>query len=307
VPYYVDRQGQEPERDPNFSREDYSHSYSHNNPEMIDVDNIDDITLADYGYTSNFLKGYMFGLKIEDPATGKEMGDDFYEHFLETAINQAEQDLDIAIIPRALQEHHDYRSQEFNSYMHTHAYRRPILQVQDLKIEYNGRTMYSYPSDWIKTYHLFGHVEVSPSPLTGSLDNYRGAAHANPLYGFYNMGVHTRGKTFAPKMVHLDYIAGMLPRKNRGYNKPWEVPATLDQYIAKLALKEVFQQWGRLLIQPGLASTSINIDGVSQSMGTTQSAQYSAMSAELGQITSDIDDLRERLKSYFGDNPLITV
>ena len=39
--------------------------------------------------------------------------------------------------------------------------------------------------------------------------------------------------------------------------------------------------WGRLLIQPGLASTSISIDGISESMGTTQSARYSAMSAEI--------------------------
>lgn len=282
--------------------------YSHTNPQLTTKEDIENITLADYGLTADTVKAYLFGVEVVDPNTGKPMGDEFYVHSLETAITQAEQKLDIAIFPRIEQEHHDYRSNEFNSHMYTHVYRRPIIQVENLNLELNGRPFRSFPSSWLKVYHLFGHLQISPAPFA---NNGGGVYNQDALFPAYGFPVLPRGSqyslTTAPQMIHVEYIAGLLPRENAYTNKPWEMPSTLEKYIVKLALKEIMQVWGRLLIQPGLAGSTLTMDGVTETVNTTQSAKYSAMSAEIDQIDGDIIDLEDSLKTYFGTNSLTTV
>lgn len=271
-------------------------AYTHSNPEHIDITTLESMTMEDYGLTPAAVRAYMFGLSVQDPQTGEPMGDEFYLHTLENAVAQAEQKFDIAIFPRIETEHHDYNSTEFNSYMHTRVHKRPIIQLEGVRLEINGRKMYAYPSNWWHVYHLSGHVEVMPSPLSqaniGMLSGY-------PVGGPF--GTIIRGNR-APQMIEVSYVAGLLPRKSATYNRQWEMPATLQKVILKLAIREIFELWGRLLIQPGLASTSLSIDGISQSMGTTQSAMYGAVSADINQINQDIAELEKDLHGYFGGN-----
>lgn len=288
---YVE-QGREPEREGKVSY-DNNGTYSHNNPRRIDLEDLGKLTMADYNLSPEAIKTYMYGMTVADPATGKEMGDEFYNHILEAAIAQTEQKFDIAIIPRLREEHHDYRSQEFNSYMHTHVYKRPILQVEDLKLELSGRPMRSFPSRWWKVYPLFGHIEIMPSPIM-SAANGGGLHFAAPVPGL------RQAHTFAPQMIHVDYVAGMLPRKNAGYAEEWEMPANLEKYILKMATKEIFQVWGRLIFPPGMAGTTLSMDGVSETINTTQSAMYSTVSAYLTEIDDELAILEEGLKSYYG-------
>lgn len=299
--YGEELQGYEPER----NEGGYQPSkYSHNNPQNITLEEIDLLTMADYGLSPSAVKAYMFGLSVTDPRTNKPIGDEFYENAIQSAMAQVEQELDIAIFPRLEVEHQDYHSENFNSYMYTHVYKRPIIQVENLKMEMSGRGIYSYPSKWWTVYNLSGHIEIMPTPLMQSGNNFMGGSvYPYPVASVIRPGT---GKTFAPQMIHVEYIAGLLPRKHGAYNRQWEMPATLEKMILKVAVREIFQLWGRLLIQPGLASTSISMDGISQSMGTTQSAMYGAVSADITQINADIAELKKALKGYFGSN-FITV
>lgn len=290
------QQGYEPER----GDQPTSYSpYTHHNPQRADITKLQEITMEDYGLTPSAVRAYMFGLVVQDPETGKPMGDEFYKHTLENAVAQAEQKFDIAIFPRIEVEHHDYNSADFNSYMYTKVFKRPIIQVEELKLEMNGHTMYAYPSNWWKVYNLAGHIELSPTPLmqAGSLGGgmmYSGMSNLAPMMG--------TNKTFAPQMIHLRYVAGLLPRQNATFNRQWEMPATLEKLILKIAIREVFELWGRLIITPGIASTSLSMDGITESIGTTQSAMYGAASADIAQLNSDIEDLEKDLRGYFGDN-----
>ena len=76
----------------------------------------------------------------------------------------------------------------------------------------------------------------------------------------------------------------------------------LEQLVIKYAIKEIFQQWGRLIIGAGIAGKSLSIDGVTESIQTTQSAMYGGASADIKQIDEDIDRLERDLASYFGMN-----
>lgn len=301
VLYGVDLQGYE-------HQQPVTNQYAHNNPQKITKEQIENLTLEDYGLTPDTIKSYMYGIEITNPTTGEPMGDDFYTHTIETALAQAEQTLDIAIFPRYETEHHDYRSVEFNSHMFTHTYRRPIIQVERFNLELNGKPFRSFPSQWLKTYHLFGHVQIAPAPFANNGGQVYNSDTLFPAYGFpFLPSGNTYQHTTAPQMLHVEYIAGLLPRQNAYSHKPWEMPATLEKYIIKIALKEIFQLWGRLVVSPGLASQSLTMDGITESVTTTQSAMYSAMSAELKHIDEDIAELEDGLKSYFGNNSLLTV
>lgn len=276
--------------------------YSHGNPQHITLEELGKVTPADYGWTPATIKNYMFGVKVVDPETGQELDDTFYEHVIDTAVAKAEKELDIAILPRLIKgEHHDFHQSDFNSFMYTHTYKRPIVQAEGLKLEINGRAMYNYPSNWWKVYSLAGHIELYPTAL---MQTGIGFGYEQVFQGYPQLAgmPPSSGQTFAPQMVHVDYIAGLLPRKNRGYNAEWECPADLEQLVIKYAMKEVFQIWGRLIIGAGIAGKTLSIDGISESIQTTQSAMYGGASADIKQIDEDIDRLVSALRSYFGMN-----
>lgn len=282
--------------------QDVYQPYAHGNPKHIDIADLDKITPADYGWTPDTLKAYMFGVSVVNPETGEPLGDTFYEHVIDTAIAKAEKKLDIAILPRLIQgEHHDFHQSDFNSYLYTHVFKRPLIQAEKLQLEINGRGIYRYPANWWKVYTLAGHIQMYPTAMmqTGTQFAYDFAFSGYPqLAGM----PPSSGQVDAPQMIHIDYVAGMLPRKNRGYNAEWECPADLEQLVIKYAIKEIFQQWGRLIIGAGIAGKSLSIDGVTESIQTTQSAMYGGASADIKQIDDDIDRLERDLASYFGMN-----
>lgn len=278
----------------------YNYPYSHGNPQHVDRDKIDEITPADYGWTPETIKAYMFGVKVQNPETGEEMGYSFYNHNIEVAIGKAEKMLDIQILPRIIEgEHHDYHASDFNSFMYTHVFKRPIIQAEGIKLEINGRSMQNYPSNWWKVYHLAGHLELYPTAMMQA-----GFASGQIFPGYQQVvGMpNALSSTTAPQMIHIDYISGLLPRAHSGYAQEWECPADLEQLVIKLAMKEIFQVWGRLIIGAGIASQSRAIDGVSESIQTTQTAMYGGASADINQVDADIQELVGGLKSYFGMN-----
>lgn len=275
---------------------------THGNPMRIHPDDVDTYTLADYGWTPEALKSYMFGVQIKDPATGEELSDVYYQHYIESAVAKAEKELDIAILPRFIEtEHHDYHASDASSYMYTHVYKRPILFVADFGMEMSGRRVYNYAQDWWRVYTLAGHIEVMPTALMqSSVSNlgYGTGIYGLPMYqGQASTGIHNM---YAPQAIHVSYVAGMLPRQRAGVSHEWEVPADLEQLVLKYALVEVFQQWGRLIIGAGIAGRTLSIDGISETIQTTQSAMYGGASADIAQINQDIASLEAKLKTYYG-------
>lgn len=275
---------------------------THGNPMYVSPENVDSYTIADFGWTPEALKSYMFGVPVKDPATGEEMSDVYYKHYLEVAIAKAEKELDIAILPRFVRnEHHDFFASDFNSYTHTKLYKRPVLYVEDFKLELSGRPLYSYNPEWWRVHNLGGQVEIMPTALMqAGTGGFGGDIGLGSMTQYGTLPILGTQQTFAPQMVHVDYIAGMVPRKRAGISNPWELPADLEQLVLKYALVEVFQQWGRLIIGAGIAEKTLTVDGISETIKTTQSAMYTGSSADIELINRDISKLEANLRSYFG-------
>jgi hypothetical protein len=286
----------------NFSNEDRGNPYSHNNPQAINIDDVNKYTLADYGFTVDAVKLNHFGVSVTDPRTGEHLPDAFYESKLEAAVSQVEKMLDIVILPRVLTEHHDFYSNDFNSHMFIHTFHRPILQVEAVRLEYGQSAIYNYPTKWWRVYNLPGHLQMLPNTMLSGGSDGLSLIQAYSGYPMISGLPQTAGSKFAPQMFHVKYVAGMLPPTRRGVTAPNEMHPDLWNLVVKVALREVFEQWGRLIIGAGIANMSISIDGVSQSIDTTQSAMYGGASADIVQLDKDIQDLVSGLKSYYGNN-----
>lgn len=308
----------------------YNEPYSHNNPKIVDLETIESITPSDYGLTPEAIKASMFGVKVVDPNTGNEMGDSFYTYAIETAISKVETELDIVILPRVVTEHKDYNYAEYSSYMFLHAKSKPILQVETLGLEVNGSYKRNYPSEWWKVYNRPGHIQVASAPLYGAISGnmgggiatfsggasfggfdggYGGRLHGglsslpngSSLGGYKPNPVSGGNQNSYPQLIHVSYIAGMLPQRRAGVTEEWEMPTILNELIVKMASKQIFQQWGRLVVPMGISSKTLTIDGISESVSYTSSATNGAIKSEIGQLDEDITDGLNKLRGYYGN------
>lgn len=308
----------------------YNEPYSHNNPKLVDLETIESITPSDYGLTPEAIKASMFGVKVVDPNTGNEMGDSFYTYAIETAISKVETELDIVILPRVVTEHKDYNYAEYSSYMFLHAKAKPILQVETLGLEANGSYKRNYPSEWWKVYNRPGHIQVASAPLYGAISGnmgggiatfsggvafggfdggYGGRIHGglsslpngSSLGGYKPNPVSGGNQNSYPQLIHVSYIAGMLPQRRAGVTEEWEMPTLLNELIVKMASKQIFQQWGRLVVPMGISSKTLTIDGISESVSYTSSATNGAIKSEIGQLDEDIADGLNKLRGYYGN------
>lgn len=280
--------------------------YGENNPKRVDLDKIDSFTPDMYGLTPSAIKGYMVGMEIKDPETGESLPDSWYWDIIESAIKKAEDVLDIVILPRPIaREHHDYYDSEYNSYAFTTLYKKPILQVLKFKLQMNNFNVFNYPPEWWKIYPLAGQIQIFPSPLMQATG--MGGSGSSMSLGFMSAPVVVANSfafngasgNYAPQAFDIDYVAGFLPPKRYAVTQDFEFPAELRQLVIKYAMKEALQQWGRLIIGAGIAGRSFSIDGISESIETTQSAMYTGSRADIDIIDQDISDLLDALRAKF--------
>ena len=93
-----------------------------------------------------------------------------------------------------------------------------------------------------------------------------------------------------PMAVSINYKAGM---------EKEEIPHNLLDWIFKYAAITIFEVWGDQIIGAGIASASVSIDGLSQSIGTTQSAMYGGASARILEYRKDLEELTPIIRKYF--------
>ncbi|NLY08548.1 MAG: hypothetical protein GXZ11_01400 [Tissierellia bacterium] len=198
------------------------------------------------------------------------------------AIDTAEQTFDIAIRPVYVEdEMHDWDSTDgaFITRQYVPTFKRPVKEVTEMKYMYGTREHMRVPDDWILLDKAYG--DVSLFPLNGNVQMINPAG--TMPYFMYN----TR---FRPMAISISYHAGMDKK---------DIPTNLLNYIFKRAAIDVLAVWGDQIIGAGIASSSLSIDGLSQSIGTTQSAMYGGASARILEYRKDLEELTPVLRRHF--------
>lgn len=227
---------------------------------------------------------YLFGLRFTD-SEGNDLSDAAFQTYIDNAVGLIETYLDIAIIPRRnFVENRDYRRNEYFDWGFFEVTNYPILKINKIELAYfrgnmdNDETVLNIPDSWIRVQEHDGIIRLIP--------NARFPA---------NLQISSTGNFF-PEILRTD----MIPHAWRiDYDYGFEdgcIPVLVDQAIAIAAAMQALIVGGNLVLGAGIASSSISLDGLSQSINTTQSAENSAYSATL-------KDYRERLFGANKDDP----
>lgn len=263
-----------------------------------------DITLQDLGFTSDLVKFELKGMvnDLINPETGEDYEEADYDSLINLYAAQAETKFDIVLRPRLVVDRQDYFRNDFDAYMYLRTKERPILHVEDVKVYFNNQSIFDYDDTWIKVTNRMGQVQIQPALFM--------QAYANAYQMPFNMPDRLYGvppvvqNEYAPQMLGITYVAGMLPQDSseKGINREVYVRPELQAWVSKKVAIGILERWGRNIIGPGIASYSVSIDNISSDLNTTQSAEYSATKAEIDTLNEEISQLEESLKAYYGGN-----
>jgi len=252
----------------------------------------DIVTTDDLRYT------YLWGVDFR-ASNGASYTDAQIQFFINAALEEVQRQINITIKKtrvmsepdrRGLQKGKDYDAEE--SYYKfkrervertgmIHTRKRPIISVSrcDLLCR-NEKIMPLLPSSTIDK--TKGRIEFFNRPYRAS-DTARAVETAISPYGADGL---ERNLLYA-----IDYVAG--------YETSDDVPTDLRQIIGKIAACSLLNIIGRGLMS-GFSSSSLSMDGVSESFSSTQSATSAYYGADIKEYKDDIDRYIAENKMKFG-------
>lgn len=241
-------------------------------------------------------KSYLFGVIVRNRETGENFPDASYQQFLNTAISMLEHYLDISISPvRDFIEYKDYHVNDYAEWGYFQLNNYPVLSVKQMDLVYfrdeNGEpvSIQTIPNNWLRLQAHDAIIRMIP--------NARFPA---------NLQISQSG-AFFPEILRSPLVPHAW-RITYDYGfEPGCVPVLLNQAIGIVAAILALTVGGHLILGAGIAGTSISMDGLQQSIQTTQSAENSGYSAVIkdygdklfGKTKDDPFAIMTILKNYY--------
>lgn len=229
---------------------------------------------------------WLFGVKIRDKETGEDFSDDAYQNALDTAVGMLETFLDMSISPvKNHVEYKDYRINDYYEFGYFQLDNFPIESVSRIRLVYfrdedgsvDDQQSLEIPKGWWRVNAHDGIIRLVPN----------GKMPGNLAYGAGGFFPEVFRLPMIPHAWEVTYDHGFCSGK---------VPVLVNQAISMIAAIICLITAGHLILGAGIAGQSISLDGLSQSIQTTQSAENSGFS-------SVIKDIDEKLYGTTKDDP----
>lgn len=206
---------------------------------------------------------HLFGIPlvspIKNPMTGKPdvMTDFQLDDHISQAVNLAEADTGLVIMPTEIIERHPFDKNEFQSLGFFQLRSKPIHSIQRLSVEVSNRDeVYVVPNDWISVSHLArGQINMIPLNIATvgggfvpAVTNSGGAAFFLSILG---------QRAWIASFWRIQFTAGWPEGK---------LPSVVNQLIGTIAAMEILSMLGAAHAKT--TSVSLGIDSMSQSIGT---------------------------------------
>ena len=251
--------------------------------------NLSDPRLGDDPSTANIMTVpelkdlYLFGLDLTN-----DRGEPFPELLFEWGIKQAiawlERNLDVRIRPTVfLDERYDYYRGDYLMWTIIRLRESPVLSVEAVKVKWpSNETVLDFPKEWIQLRKDAGQINIVPTSGTMSQVLMTAGGSFLPLVA--------SGRDFVPNILSVDFTAGFAEG---------EVPIELRDLIGKTAALGTLHIAGDLIGGAGIASKSVGIDGLSQSVSTTSSPSFAGYGARVRNYLSEIKTQIPLLRRYY--------
>lgn len=222
--------------------------------------------------------------------------DAMYEWGIKAAIDWLESNLDIKVMPTRYVERYDYYRRDLEEWGMIKLRHAPV--IDDLRgatlpdptrtrvrvIWPSQETALEFDQRWIQIREEGGHIRLVPA--AGSLGTMlltAGGAFLPLLAG---------GRDFVPDIFEVSYTAGF---------RTGTLPYELREMIGKRSAFGPLLLAGDAIMGQGVASSSLSIDGLSQSISTRASSQGGVYAARIKQYAEELrEDMAVARRRYKG-------
>lgn len=228
----------------------------------------------------------LFGIPPYD-MDGRLLGDTAFQNAIEAAILRVENELGITLrrrlcpgvpgtlnplnLPTLDEPGYDYDPARFRNYSYIRLRHKPVMAVESVELWIGTRRVMKMPPEWIMLNKKIGDIQVLPGALAGLSIGAAGAAL--PL-----LRINTGGAPI-PHLWRVSYEAGM------------PADASIFEVVSWIAASQLLIVIASA-VDAGIASQSVSVDGISESVSTTASAENSLYGA-------NITELGKRIKEWF--------
>jgi hypothetical protein len=227
---------------------------------------------------------YLFGVDMTD-----DNGNPFPDIMFEKAILSAQKWLEsevpgLILCNREFEEQRDYYINDYIAYNFIKLNWFPVTEVEEIAVQFPLSTnVLKFDPAWYRCDSISGHTRLVPTQGTFSSILLSQGGSFLPL--FYS------GLQDVPAIWRIKYKAGF--RKG-------ELDQNIFDIIGMKAAMGPLNVAGDLIAGAGIASKSIGLDGLSQSISTTASATNAGYGARILQYNKEIKERLSALKTFYG-------
>ncbi len=225
---------------------------------------------------------YLFGVDLTNDR-GEPFPDIMFKWGIRAAIAQLERELDIKIKPTHIVERYDYYRGDYLTWTIIRLRQSPVLSVASVKVMWpSNATVIDFPTDWIQLRADIGQINIVPTSGTFSQVLMTAGGSFLPLVA--------SGREFVPNILEVDYTCGFAAG---------ECPAEIREVLGMMGAYGPLNIAGDLIAGAGIASQSVSMDGLSQSINTTSSATNSGYGARILMYEKRLKHVIPELKRYY--------
>lgn len=230
----------------------------------------------------NVLKtDYLLGVSLDD-GKGSSISDATLTRFLGRACTWMESQIHIRVKSKDVVEYHDYHIDEYVNFCFLKLFEYPVIEITQLKAIYGDQEVMTFPNSWIKFYPETGQIQLVPT--AGSLSSVllgKGSATLLPMI--------SNSLSYMPFMFVVTYKAGF---------KDNALPENIaDLIYCEAAINALIL--ASSLLMPGVSTTSISLDGLSQNISTPRNGENEIYGPKIKLLKEKIKDELPALQKYY--------
>jgi hypothetical protein len=230
---------------------------------------------------------YFYGITIKS-RDGSELSRDTIRFHIRSAQQEIEKYLEIRLETKLIEQTVDYMRHDYMKLFPVLKTKLPVKKPLSLIGFLNSIEQIRYPQEWLNSKkdsegHYYKKLHIVP---TGSTVGNSSSVILSGITAYYGMSANND----IPNYFTVQYLTGF---------DNMNLPLDIIDLVGKYAAIKLFNLAGDLVLGAGIASMSLGLDGISQSINTTSSAENSAYSARIKMYLQDIKDTLARLKQFY--------
>ncbi len=229
-----------------------------------------------------------YGINIKS-TDGSDLSADSIETFIYAAQQEVEEFLGIKLFRQLRNESQDYYRDDYLHGFPIIKVMYPVTRPLTLLGLIGQVEQVTYPEAWLfsaKNNRGIYERKINIVPVSSAAGTIQSGGELFFTGVLTEIGL--RSRMHVPNYWNIQYETGFD-----------EYPYDLLMNIAKLAAISVLNIYGDIVLGAGIASQSLGIDGLSQSIQTTQSAENSAFSARIRMYAKEVESHFKARKLYY--------